>query len=206
MRFLICVLVFLGIQGCDVESDDDDVHIPPTFCGVVYQNNEYVVNHHPYSINYTENGSDIDDDYCVSRMFKTYSYIDDVLNLNTEIREGDINEFDKYITLAIKFGYKIETPNEFSLLGQAISNDYYKNEFGWDLVENNITLNTDIGEVEIYQSVALDEQGVLYYSFSSSDGQTGRYEISTNDALLFFYGGENAFDAMSNIEYFESLF
>ncbi|EIO4564373.1 hypothetical protein LQM11_005044 [Vibrio parahaemolyticus] len=204
MKPLIFILFLFGIQGCDVE--DDEVSIPPTFCGVVYQDDQYVVNHHPYSINYTENGSDIDDGYCVSRMFKTYSYIDNELILDTEIRDGDINELDKYISLAVRFGYQVDKINQFSLLGQAKSDDIYQNEFGWELAENKIILNSSIGEIELNQSVTLDEQGVYFYSYNSSDGQSGRYDISIDDALLFFYGGENAFDAMSNVEYFKSLF
>ncbi|MFL0952719.1 hypothetical protein [Vibrio parahaemolyticus] len=203
-KSVVLIFILIGIQGCGVE--DEEVSIPPSFCGVVYQDDQYVVNDHPYSINYMENGSDIDDTYCVSGMFKTYSYIDNELLLSTEIRKGDSNELDRYITLAVRFGYQVDNINQFSLLGQAKSVDVYQNEFGWDLVENKITLETSVGEIELNQSVTLDEDGVYFYSYYSSDGQSGRYDISINDALLFFYGGESAFDAMSNVEYFKSFF
>ncbi|MCG9703237.1 hypothetical protein L1D19_24555 [Vibrio natriegens] len=58
----------------------------------------------------------------------------------------------------------------------------------------------------MYQSIIVDEQGALQFEYRSSDGQQGRYNISEDEALLFFYGGENALETMETLDYFSSLF
>ncbi|HBC3949081.1 TPA: hypothetical protein KD869_002826 [Vibrio parahaemolyticus] len=204
VKYLFLISTFI-LWGCGPE-DNDETYIPKAYCGVVKNGDEYTVNHHPYSLVNSDDGRDISDEYCTAHMFKIYKYVDGQLTLSTEIRIGESNDLNDYIQLAVEYGYQSGDVNNFSLQGEAVADFSNQDEFGWSSVENNIVLETAIGDKELYQSVTLDEQGALIYRYHSSDEQEGEFAISTDDALLFFYGGESVSDAMNDIEYFSSLF
>ncbi|MCG9702738.1 hypothetical protein L1D19_21975 [Vibrio natriegens] len=198
--------MLLSLFGCTNEDDDNSNGTHKAYCGVVKNGDEYAVHHHPYSLVNNESGQDINEHYCTSHMFKIYQYADDILTFNTEIRKGDSDELHHYINLALQHGYDTKEVNGFSLLGEATSDFSNQDEFGWSTVDNNIVLETNIGEQTLYQSITVDEQGALQFEYRSSDGQQGRYNISEEEALLFFYGGESALETMETFDYFSSLF
>ncbi|MCG9702976.1 hypothetical protein L1D19_23195 [Vibrio natriegens] len=207
LKDISVIILLLLLLGCTPEDDKGDTYVHETYCGVMKNGSEYTVNHHPYSLVNNGSGHDIDDNHCITHMFKTYQYdVNTILTLNTEIRKGEINELHHYINLAVKYGYHVNDGSGFSLLGEATTDFSNQDDFGWSSVENNLILETNIGEQELYQSVTFNEQGTLMFHYHSSDGQQGEAQISVEEALLFFYGGERALEAMENIEYFSSLF